>query len=275
MESPDQRDDFSFPRKGESEAISATDVDLLLRVISQDFCAPMSIVQDTCQKLTMMCRRLNELVEERDLAGYAQGPLRPLVTQDLPDAVGRIRVEVDHVSSMTSRLLQFIRLGQIGLQWEGLEVNQLVIGVVTSMEHQLKSKEVVVRIEDLPDCMGDEVLVTQVFVNLIDNAKKYLDPSRPGEIVISGETISGWSVYAVEDNGIGIPAEHLARMFEAFSCLPSKPKGSQGFGLAIVRRIIDRHQGNITVESTPGIGSTFRVYFPRAIIVGEGGGEEE
>jgi signal transduction histidine kinase len=274
MESPDQRDDFSFPRKGESEEISAADAELLLRVISQNFRAQMSTIQDTCQKLTMVCGRLNKLVREDALPGYVQGPFRPLVTQDIPEAVGRIRVELDHVASITSRLLQFIRLGQIGLQWEGLEVNQLVIGVVTSMEHQLKSKEVVVRIEDLPDCMGDEVLVTQVFANLIDNAQQYLDPARPGEIVISGETMSGWSVYAVEDNGIGIPAEHHARMFEAFSCLPPKPKGSQGFGLAIVRRIIDRHQGNITVESTPGKGSTFRVYFPRAIIVEEGDGDE-
>ncbi|MDH5701011.1 MAG: hypothetical protein OEZ41_13745, partial [Nitrospirota bacterium] len=185
MEPPNQLDDFSFQRKGESEAVSSPDVDLLLRVISQDLRAPMAIIQDTCQKLTMECSRLNELFEEEALSGQARGPLSPLVTQDIPEAVRRIRVEVDHVSCITSGLLQFVRLGQIGLQWEGLDVNQLVIGIVTSMERQLKGKEVMVRIEDLPDCMGDEVLVTQVFANLIDNAQKYLDPARPGEIIIS------------------------------------------------------------------------------------------
>ncbi|MDH5700683.1 MAG: HAMP domain-containing histidine kinase, partial [Nitrospirota bacterium] len=97
---------------------------------------------------------------------------------------------------------------------------------------------------------------------------------RPGEIIISGKTMNGWLVYAVGDNGIGIVAEHHAGIFEAFSRLALKPEGRQGFGLAIVRRIIDRHQGNIEIESTPGQGSTFRVYFPRAIIVEEGDGEE-
>ena len=274
MEPPNPLDDFSFQRKGESEAVSSQDVDLLLRVISQDLRAPMAIIQDTCQKLTMECSRLNELFEEEALSGQARGPLSPLVTQDIPEAVRRIRVEVDHVSCITSGLLQFVRLGQIGLQWEGLDVNQLVIGIVTSMERQLKGKEVMVRIEDLPDCMGDEVLVTQVFANLIDNAQKYLDPARPGEIIISGKTMNGWSVYAVGDNGIGIVAEDHAGIFEAFSRLALKPEGRQGVGLAIVRRIIDRHQGNIEIESTPGQGSTLRVYFPRAILVEEGDREK-
>ncbi|MBA3967652.1 MAG: HAMP domain-containing histidine kinase [Nitrospirales bacterium] len=275
MESPNQLDDFSFQRKRRSEAVSSADVDLLLRVISQDLSAPMATIQDTCQKLTMVCSRLNESFEEEAPVGNARGPLGHLVTKDIPEAVRRIRGEVDHMRCLTSGLLQFIRLGQIGLQWEGLDMNQLVMGIVTSMERKLKSKEVVVRIEDLPDCMGDEVLVNQVFANLLDNAQKYLDPARPGEIIISGNTMHGWSVYSVGDNGIGIAAEHHAGMFEAFSHPVVEPEGRQGVGLAIVRRIIDRHQGNIEVESTPGQGSTFRVYFPRAIIAEEGGGKEE
>jgi len=67
--------------------------------------------------------------------------------------------------------------------------------------------------------MGDHVLVTQVFANLIDNAQKYLEPSRPGEIAISGKTVNGWSVYAVTDNGIGISPEHHARIFQMFDRL--------------------------------------------------------
>ncbi len=275
MKSPNQLDDFSFQRKRRSEAVSSADVDLLLRVISQDLSAPMATIQDTCQKLTMVCSRLNESFEEEAPVGNARGPLGHLVTKDIPEAVRRIRGEVDHMRCLTSGLLQFIRLGQIGLQWEGLDMNQLVMGIVTSMERKLKSKEVVVRIEDLPDCMGDEVLVNQVFANLLDNAQKYLDPACPGEIIISGNTMHGWSVYSVGDNGIGIAAEHHAGMFEAFSHPVVEPEGRQGVGLAIVRRIIDRHQGNIEVESTPGQGSTFRVYFPRAIIAEEGGGKEE
>ncbi|MCA9498873.1 MAG: HAMP domain-containing histidine kinase [Nitrospirales bacterium] len=275
MEPPKQLGDFSFQRKRKSEAISSADVDLLLRMISQDLPAPLATIQDTCQKLTMACSRLNELFEEETLSDYARGPLGPLVAEDIPEAVRCIQGEVDHARCITSGLLQFIRLGQIGLQWEGLDVNQLVMGIVTSMERKLKSKEVVVRIEDLPDCMGDEVLVTQVFSILIDNAQKYLDPARPGEIIISGQTMHGWSVYSVGDNGIGIAGEHHAEIFEGFSHSASDPEGRQGVGLAIVRRIIERHQGTIEVDSTVGQGSTFRAYFPRAIIAEEEEGKEE
>ncbi|GJL59239.1 MAG: hypothetical protein NPIRA03_20960 [Nitrospirales bacterium] len=275
MEPPKQPGDFSFQRKRESEAVSSTDVDLLLQLIAQGIPVPLATIQSACQKITMACGRLNEVFEEKGLSDYGQEPLGPLVTDEIPGAVQRIQGEVDHLRGITSGLFQFIRLGQIVLQWEGLDVNQLVMGIVTSMEKNLRSKEVRVRIEDLPDCMGDEVLVTQVFSILIDNAQKYLDPVRPGEIIISGKTMHGWSVYSVGDNGIGIAGEHHAGIFEGFSFPAVEPEGRQGMGLAIVRRIIDRHQGSIEVDSSPGHGSIFRVYFPRAIIVEEGEGKEE
>jgi signal transduction histidine kinase len=158
----------------------------------------------------------------------------------------------------------------MAIQWKGLDVNRLVMGIVASMEFQLKKKEVVLQIEDLPDCMGDDVLVTQVFANLIDNAYKYLDPTRPAEITISGRTVNGWSAYAIADNGIGIAAEHQDHIFQVFHRLDTKREGGQGLGLAIVRRIIDRHQGKIEVESMPGKGTTFRVFFPRGVVAEEG-----
>ena len=136
-------------------------------------------------------------------------------------------------------------------------MNRLMMGIVSSMEFQLKEKGVVLQIEDLPDCMGDEVLITQVFANLIDNAQKYLEPSRPGEMTISGKIANGSSAYAITDNGIGIPQEQHARIFQVFNRLNPQYGKGEGLGLAIVQRIIDRHQGKIEVESLPGKGTTF------------------
>ena len=70
--------------------------------------------------------------------------------------------------------------------------------------------------------------------------------------------------------GSGFSAEHHEHIFQVFRRLDAKQEGGQGLGLAIVRRIIDRHQGKIEVESIPGKGTTFRVYFPRGIVVEEG-----
>jgi signal transduction histidine kinase len=269
MDPPNRLNKLSIQRTDEPEGETSSDIETLMHVISHDLRAPIVTIQGFCQELTIACNRLNKLFEEEALSERVREHLNPLVTQDIPEAVRFIRIGADTVSSVTTGILRFIRLGQMVIQWEGLDVNRLVMGIVTSMEFQLKKKEVLLHIGDLPDCMGDEVLVTQVFANLIDNAQKYLDPGRLGEITVSGKTVNGWSVYDVTDNGIGIPREHHAHIFQVFQRLSSKQEGGQGLGLAIVRRIINRHQGKIEVESIPGQGTTFRVYFPRGVVAEE------
>ncbi|MGV7229772.1 MAG: sensor histidine kinase [Nitrospirales bacterium] len=274
MDTPSRPDKPLFPQAGETQGVLPEDMETLMHVISHDLRAPIVTIQGFCQELTMACDRLKTLFEEEAMSDAVRKNVNPLVTQDIPEAVRFIRAGVDSVNSVTSGILRFIRLGQMDIQWERLDMNHLIMGIISSMEFQLKKKGVVLHIGDLPDCMGDDVLVAQVFGNLIDNAQKYLEPSRPGEITISGKTVDGWSVYAVTDNGIGISPEHHARIFQVFNRLAPQQEKGEGLGLAIVKRIIDRHQGKIEVESLPGKGTTFQVYFPRAIDVEEGGPHE-
>ena len=79
----------------------------------------------------------------------------------------------------------------------------------------------------------------------------------------------GWALYEVTDNGIGIPEEHYDRIFQVFHRLDPHHQTGEGLGLAIVRRILDRHQGKIQVESKLSTGTTFRIFLPRAIDVEE------
>jgi signal transduction histidine kinase len=274
MDTPSRPDKPLLPQAGETQGVLPEDMETLMHVISHDLRAPIVTIQGFCQELTMACDRLKTLFEEEAMSDAVRKNVNPLVTQDIPEAVRFIRAGADSVSSVTSGILRFIRLGQMDIQWERLDMNLLMMGITSSMEFQLKKKGVVLHIGDLPDCMGDDVLVTQVFGNLIDNAQKYLEPSRPGEISISGKTVDGWSVYAVTDNGIGISPEHHARIFQVFNRLAPQQEKGEGLGLAIVKRIIDRHQGKIEVESLPGNGTTFQIYFPRAIDVEEGGPHE-
>jgi len=92
---------------------------------------------------------------------------------------------------------------------------------------------------------------------------KCLDADRKGRVKISGQIIDDKSVYCVEDNGIGIEANHLDKIFEIFHQLnPTQNKG-EGLGLTIVKRILTRLDGAIRVESTIGKGSRFYVSMPR------------
>ena len=274
MNTPSHPEKPIVPQAGETQGVLPEDMETLMHVISHDLRAPIVTIQGFCQELTMACDRLKTLFEEEAMSDGARESINPLVTQDIPEAVRFIRAGADSVNTVTSGILRFIRLGQIDIQWERLDMNRLMMGIVSSMEFQLKEKGVVLQIEDLPDCMGDEVLITQVFANLIDNAQKYLEPSRPGEMTISGKIANGSSAYAITDNGIGIPQEQHARIFQVFNRLNPQYGKGEGLGLAIVQRIIDRHQGKIEVESSPGKGTTFHVFFPRAIEVEEGGHHE-
>ena len=274
MNTPSQPEKPIVPQAGETQGFLPEDMETLMHVISHDLRAPIVTIQGFCQELTMACDRLKTLFEEEAMSDGARESINPLVTKDIPEAVRFIRAGADSVNTVTSGILRFIRLGQIDILWERLDMNRLMMGIVSSMEFQLKEKGVVLQIEDLPDCMGDEVLITQVFANLIDNAQKYLEPSRPGELTISGKIVDGWSAYAITDNGIGIPSEQHARIFQVFHRLSPQYGKGEGLGLAIVQRIIERHQGKIEVESLPGKGTTFHVFFPRAIEVEEGGHHE-
>ncbi len=117
----------------------------------------------------------------------------------------------------------------------------------------------------LPTVMADPVQLEQVFTNLIGSAIKYRRPDAPIEIAISAKRLDGMWEFAIRDNGIGIEGEYFGRIFEMFRRLhPHDKYGGTGIGLAVVKRIVERHGGMVRVESTPGEGSTLFFTLPAA-----------
>ena len=145
-----------------------------------------------------------------------------------------------------------------------------IINTVVSLQKKIiddKGHRLVIDIPaDLPKLLVDRQRMEQVFLNLVDNAVKFTPAG--GTITITAKWEKPLVRIEVKDTGVGIPAEHLSRVFERFYRVDrarSREAGGTGLGLAIVRQIVWAHQGRVEVESSTDLGSTFRIFLPSQI----------
>jgi light-regulated signal transduction histidine kinase (bacteriophytochrome) len=125
--------------------------------------------------------------------------------------------------------------------------------------------------DPLPPVEADDLQLAQLFQNLIGNALKFRSSSVPRIHISVSQTDSEYQ-FAVADNGIGIEPQYFERIFMVFQRLHNKGEyPGTGIGLAICKKVVERHGGRIWVDSTPGGGSTFRFTLPRRR---EGNGQE-
>lgn len=120
---------------------------------------------------------------------------------------------------------------------------------------------------DLPMIIASPLPITQIFGNLIENALKYRHPDRAPVIDVTAtrDKLSTEITIAVKDNGIGIKSEHVARIFRPFQRVNASVTNGSGIGLACVKKLVDKLEGTISLESTPGEGTVFFLKFPVAL----------
>ena len=186
------------------------------------------------------------------------------LNEDIPSSLDFILTSARKMDSLLSGLLDVSRLNTAAVKIELIDMDKMMAGVAASTGYQIEKAGVKLDIEPLPNCLGDVSQINRVFTNLLTNALKFLPESRPGHIRIHGRNEGNQSIYCVQDNGIGLAPEHLEKIFEIFYQLEPEKRPGEGIGLAIVRRIVDRHNGRVWAESRPGAGSEFFVALPGA-----------
>ena len=156
--------------------------------------------------------------------------------------------------------------GRLKLRFREFELNDLVRTVIASFELRVKNKNGVLHTDlraSNDKIYGDEIHITNVVFNLLDNAFKY--SNEIPEITVTTETRRESVVLTVADKGIGIPREHQEQIFERFYRVPTgnvhNVKGF-GLGLSYVKKIVEAHNGKILVESAVNKGTQFSIYFP-------------
>jgi len=159
-----------------------------------------------------------------------------------------------------------IETGELEMSTESIDLAELFQEVRDALELKAQENEIHLRLDGTdtaPAACGDQNRLRRVLVNLADNAIKY---NEPGGTVTLRATATGEGVrLSVEDDGIGIPPEHLPRLTERFYRVDksrSRNQGGTGLGLAIVKHILAAHDRELHVESTPGEGSTFSFTLP-------------
>ena len=126
----------------------------------------------------------------------------------------------------------------------------------------IRESNAIVTRDALPTVIAEELPLVLLFQNLVGNALKYHQPNVPPQVHISAKRDADVWAFAVGDNGIGIEAEHLERVFAPFKRLHGRENPGTGMGLAICQKIVERYGGQIWVESTYGRGSTFKFTLP-------------
>jgi PAS domain S-box-containing protein len=158
-------------------------------------------------------------------------------------------------------LLSFSRVKTTGKEFARVDMNSVVKKVMSNL--RLKMEETSTRIVcgELPEITADENQMIQMIQNLVENGIKF--SKKGSEITISSELKDGFDIFSVKDQGIGIESQYYERIFRIFQRLHLKEEyEGMGIGLSICQRIVQRHGGNIWVESVPGKGSTFHFSIP-------------
>jgi light-regulated signal transduction histidine kinase (bacteriophytochrome) len=166
------------------------------------------------------------------------------------DGAGRMKTLIDE-------LLGYSRVATKGKPLEPMDTQTAFDQATINLGKAIQEKAAVVTHEPLPLVLGDPTQIVQLFQNLIGNANKFCE-GRPPRVHVAAERSGNEWIFSVRDNGIGIEERHRDRIFQIFQRLHNREQyPGTGMGLAICKKVVDRHGGRIWVESDPGEGSTF------------------
>ncbi|MCU1378820.1 MAG: sensor signal transduction histidine kinase [Acidimicrobiales bacterium] len=174
--------------------------------------------------------------------------------------LGAVAAGVERMRQLIEGLLEFSRLREDVQELGPVNLAVVTDAALANLTTAIEEAHATIDVGPLPTVLGDQAQLLQLVQNLVANAIRFRDASRPPEILITAEpnqTQSHWTV-SVKDNGIGIPPQHQDQIFAMFRRLHRSDQFTgMGIGLAVCRRVVDLHGGELRVESSVGNGSTF------------------
>lgn len=234
------------------------------------------------QKVTERTKQLRDSMQEMESFSYSishdlRAPVRAIdsFTKILSDEeesrlsmegkrlLNSVRSNTARMGRMIDDLLQFSRASRAEIKKVAFDMGPLIAKVAEEARAVEMNRAVRIVVHPLPPAFGDPSLLRQVAVNLIGNAVKFTRNRTEAEIEIGGAVTEAQITYWVKDNGTGFDMRYVDKLFGVFQRLHSQQEfEGTGVGLAIVHRILQKHGGSISVQSDPGIGTTFTFTIP-------------
>ncbi len=248
-----------------------------LAVFSRDVTSLKQAEKELKQKMIDLERSNSDLERFAYVASHdLQEPLRMVASyvklldrrykdkldQDAQDYIGFAAEGATRMQQMINDLLAYSRVGTKGKPLEPTDLEAVLSRAMRNLDVAIKENDAIVTHASLPTVLADDVQMIQLFQNLIWNALKFKSDKQPRVHVSAELKGNEWQI-SVHDNGIGIAPQYFERIFIIFQRLHTRTDyPGSGIGLAICKKIIERHGGRIWVESTPGEGSTFYFTIP-------------
>ena len=220
--------------------------------INHEICNPLGIARGQCEAFLLNVRDgLYKNKKQEELVEKAQNIMEKVIH------------ETDRATAITKRLSSFAKPSK-GLLSEDININDEMDEVLALVGYELKLDKVEIEKDinkELPTITGDKKQLQEVFFNLIRNAAQAIE--ERGRIVIRAKQHDGKILVEIEDTGHGIPEDKIDQIFNPFFTTKEPGKGT-GLGLFIVRQVVERNKGRISVKSKVGEGTTFMLEFPAA-----------
>ncbi|MFT3933984.1 MAG: ATP-binding protein [Chitinophagaceae bacterium] len=242
----------------------------------------LNIINEKAHEIRKLNEQLKKAYEELDTFSYTishdlKTPLASIrnyteiVLEDFPDLPEQVNDMLGKVVKSTTRMnllikevLFYSRIGRQDIELVKLNMEQIITQAQQEVLSAYNNKKVVFLIEGTPALKGDSTMISQVFTNLISNAVKYSGHAEHPRVEVKGIESDDEIIYTIADNGIGIDMRYGSQVFDLFRRLDNaKAFEGTGVGLAIARRIVEKHRGKIWYESELQKGTVFYLSFKK------------
>lgn len=228
-------------------------------IISHDLRAPLVNIRGFVGEMRFAYEVLEPYITQQyeQLPEQERNRLSTAFDEDMPEAMNFIDTSVIRMDQLISSVLQLSRMGRKELHFQVVDTREIVSQCLANLAFRIENQRIETHLGELPKVVADFTALTQIFANLLANAVTYLQAGRIGMVSVGGERKSGFTRYWVKDNGRGIAAEDIPKVFELFRRVGSQLEEGEGMGMAYVKTLVARHGGKISCESKLGKGSKF------------------